>query len=85
MNADTKDVIRSETLFTNFVAEHNLPFAVADHFTRLYKQMFPDSKIALKKFLWPNQDDEDCQKCHRSSFGRRTCETVQNWAFFIRV
>ena len=48
MNADTEDVIRSETLFTNFVAEHNLAFAVADHFTRLCKQMFPDSKIAKK-------------------------------------
>ena len=45
VNANT-DVIRSETLFTNFVAEHNLPFAVADHLTRLGKQMFPDSKIA---------------------------------------
>ena len=45
LNADTEDVIRSETLFTNFVAEHNLPFAVTDHFTRLCKQMFPDSKI----------------------------------------
>ena len=52
VNADTEDVIRSETLFTNLdlVAEHNLPFAVADHFTRLRlcKQMFPDSKIAKK-------------------------------------
>ena len=37
VNADTEDVIRSETLFTHFVAEHNLPFAVADHFTRLCK------------------------------------------------
>ena len=48
MNADTEDVIRSETLFTNFVAEHNLPFAVVDHVIRLCKQMFPDSKIAKK-------------------------------------
>ena len=48
MNADTEDAIRSEPLFTNFVAEHNLPFAVADHFTRLCKKMFPDSKITKK-------------------------------------
>ena len=48
VNADTEDVIRNESLFTNFVAEHNLPFAVADHFTRLCKQTFPDSKIAKK-------------------------------------
>ena len=48
VNADTEDVIRSETLFTDFVAEHNLPFGVADHFTRVCKQIFPDSKIAKK-------------------------------------
>lgn len=30
-----------------FVAEHNLPFLVADHFTRLTSViMFPDSKTA---------------------------------------
>jgi hypothetical protein len=26
-------VTRAETLFSNFVAEHNLPFTVSDHFT----------------------------------------------------
>ena len=51
VNADTEDVIRSETLFTNFVEKHNLPFAVADHFTCLCMQMFPDSNIA-KKFSY---------------------------------
>ena len=48
MNADTEDVIRSETPFTNFVAEHYLPFAVADYFTRLCRQMFSASIIATK-------------------------------------
>jgi hypothetical protein len=28
-------LIMAETLFSNFVAEHNLPFVVADHFTQL--------------------------------------------------
>ena len=32
--------------FAKFVTEHNLPFLVADHFSRLTKVMFPDSKIA---------------------------------------
>ena len=86
MNADTEDVIRSETLFTNFVAERNLPFAVADNFIRLWlcKQMFPDSKIA-KTFSCGRTKTtmiDDCQKCHRSSF-ERTCKTVQNFAFFL--
>lgn len=42
------DVMRAEVLFSNFVAEHNIPFLVADCFTRLCKAMFPDSKIASK-------------------------------------
>ena len=31
----SSSVILSETLFSNFVAEHNLPFSLADHFTKL--------------------------------------------------
>ena len=38
--------IKSELFFARFVAEHNLSFATADHFTKLCKVMFPDSKIA---------------------------------------
>ena len=29
----------AETQFCNFIAEHNIPFAVADHFTQLCKKM----------------------------------------------
>ena len=41
-----ESVTRAEVLFANFVAEHNLPFMVADHFTHLTTTMFPDSQIA---------------------------------------
>ena len=30
----SSSVILFETLFSNFVAEHNLPFSLADHFTK---------------------------------------------------
>ena len=36
----------AEAKVTGFLAEHNLPFAVADHFGLLFKSIFPDSKIA---------------------------------------
>ena len=39
-------VTQAEVYFATFIAEHNLPFLTADHFTRLCKVMFPDSKIA---------------------------------------
>ncbi|KAE8297834.1 hypothetical protein D5F01_LYC02305 [Larimichthys crocea] len=38
--------IRAETLFTNFIVEHNLPLSVADHAGPLFRKMFPDSQIA---------------------------------------
>ena len=87
MNADTEDVIRSETLFTNFVAEHNLPIAVADHFTRLCKQMFPDSKIAkkftcgrtkttmiVKNAIAPALEEEHVKQCKTVPFSFRCDE-----------
>ena len=39
-------VTAAEIYFATFVAEHNLPFMCADHFTELCKVMFPDSQIA---------------------------------------
>ena len=38
-------VITADVYYATFIAEHNLPFLVADHFTKLCKVMFPDSKI----------------------------------------
>ena len=40
-----ESVTRAEVLFANFVAEHNLSFLLADHFTHLTSVVFPD-KIA---------------------------------------
>ena len=39
-------VTKAEVIFSYFVAEHNLPMLVADHFSELVKVMFPDSQIA---------------------------------------
>ena len=35
----SSSVILSETLFSNFVAEINLPFSLADHFTKLLPKL----------------------------------------------
>ena len=43
----TRDqVTTAELYFTSFIVEHNLPISSADHFSKLCKHMFPDSKIA---------------------------------------
>ena len=39
-------VTAAEIYFTTFIAEHNISFLAAGHFTKLCKVMFPDSKIA---------------------------------------
>ena len=44
----SKKVTCAEVLFTAFIAEHDLSFNLADHFTRLMPVMFPDSEIAKK-------------------------------------
>ena len=36
----------AEIKLTGFLAEHNLPMALADHLTSLVRECFPDSKIA---------------------------------------
>ncbi|KAI6648087.1 hypothetical protein LOD99_11896 [Oopsacas minuta] len=46
LNPLNKQVMSAEIYFSLFVAEHNLPFLVADHFTHLTKVMFPDSHNA---------------------------------------
>ena len=74
-------VTRAEILFANFVAEHNLPFATANHFTRLTHAMFSDSKIArafscartkttciIKGALHPHFTDPIIQLCKNGPF-----------------
>ena len=46
-NAET-GVIRAETLFSEFIVEHNLPIACANHAAPLFRKMFTDSATAKK-------------------------------------
>ena len=41
-----ESVILVEVLFAYFLGEHHLAFQLGDHFTKLFKLMFPDSAIA---------------------------------------
>ena len=38
----------SKCLFTSFIIEHNPPIGIADHATKLFHRMFPDSEMAKK-------------------------------------
>ena len=44
--ADLRDAVtRAEGLHENFTAQHNLSFFLSDHMTKLYKKMFPDTRM----------------------------------------
>ena len=48
-NEDTtfsRKVTKAEVMVTNFLVQHNLPIATADHLGPLFKEIFPDSSIA---------------------------------------
>ena len=40
--------VKAERLFSGFLVEHNLPLSTGDHATKLFRNMFPDSKIVNK-------------------------------------
>ena len=71
----------AEIYFATFIAEHKLPFLTADHFTKLCKKMFPDSKIAerfacgrtkttaiVKHALAPALNADIIAECQKSPF-----------------
>ena len=43
-----KKTLKAEVMVTNFLVQHNLPIATADHLGPLFKAIFPDSQIASK-------------------------------------
>ena len=76
-----ESVTRAEVLFSNFIAEHNLPFTLANHFTHLASAMFPDSQVAkgfrcaatkstciVKGALSPHFSDPVISQCRENPF-----------------
>ena len=41
-------VVKAKLLFSGFLVEHELPLATANHAAKLFRNMFPDSKIVSK-------------------------------------
>ena len=46
-NLDQK-VAKAKLLFSGFLVEHELPLTTANHAAKLFRHMFPDSKIGNK-------------------------------------
>ena len=41
-------VMKTELLFSGFLVEHNLPLSTVDHTAKLFRNIFPNSKIVNK-------------------------------------
>ena len=41
-------VVKVELFFSGFLTEHNIPLITADHAAKLFRKMFPDSRIVNK-------------------------------------
>ena len=46
-NLDQK-LVKAKLIFSPFLVEHELPLTTADHTAKLFRNMFPDSKIVNK-------------------------------------
>ena len=44
-NVFKNTVLNVEVMVTNFIIQHNLPIATADHLAKLYKNVLPDSEL----------------------------------------
>jgi hypothetical protein len=73
-------VINAEVLFAGFLTEHNIPIAAADHAGRLFKAMFPDSKIAKRYSAGRTKTTAIIQEMSRSSTKQIT-EQLKKAAF----
>ena len=78
-------VTHAEVLFSAFVAEHNLPFAVADHFTDLCQHMFPDSEIAKKFACRRTKTTHIINRAIAPSFDSKVTEACKTEKFSIMV
>ena len=43
-----KQVLNTDVVFTNFLVQHNIALLTGYHLTLLFKEAFPDSKIAKR-------------------------------------
>ena len=64
-NSETNRLVSlAEVRFARFLAEHNLPFAAADHLKSLIRVSFPDSKSAQASKA--NESNLYSDWCHRT-------------------
>ena len=84
--ADSADsTTRAEVLFSYFVAEHNLPASLGDHFTELSREMFPDSEIAKRFKCKRTKTTQIVKRCLATAATKPVVERCRNGPFSIMI
>ena len=68
-----------------FVAEHNLPFSIMDHLSDLFKEVFPDSAIAVKFKSKHTKTRSIVRNILAKRFKTELIETLQKHKFSIII
>ena len=80
-----EQVKRAELKMAAFVAEHNLPFSVMDHLSDLFKEIFPDSAIAMKFKSKHTKTRSIVRNILAKRFKTELIETLQKCKFSIII
>jgi hypothetical protein len=82
----TKDndysVTKAEVGFTTFLMEHSIPFSVADHATKLFHKIFPDSAIA-KKYACSRTKTSKLVEILGTDTNKHICDTLKSSPFSL--
>ena len=79
------NIINAEIMFSYFVAEHNLPAAIADHFTDLAQRLFPDSEVAKKFRCKRTKTTQIVKRCLASESTKPVIERCKTGPFSIMI
>ena len=83
---DTPDnIINAEVMFSYFVAEHNLPAAIADQFTDLAPRLFPDSEVAKKFRCKRTKTTQIVKRCLATEGTKPVIERCKTGSFSIMI
>lgn len=84
-NGSIDEVTKAEVIFANFLTEHNIPFLVADHFTLVVKEMFPDSSIARQFSCRRMKSSYIVKKALAPSFDKTVTDLCQTQKFSLMI
>ena len=73
-----QSTIKAETMWSVFVAKHNLAILTSDHATKMFREMFPDSEIAKKFACGRTKTSAIVKEALAPYYHKKTIDKVSN-------